>query len=126
MIDVFQNQIRAAAPRWQLARICGRAAWLLAVGLSTATCASSTNTFTNPVAARGADPWVIRQGGNYYYCQSRGGSITVSGAERLVDLGKNRGTRVWTLPSGTAYSRELSGAGIALRARSVVHLRGGG
>lgn len=69
--------------------------------------AEPANTFTNPVAVRGADPWVIRQRGSYFYCQSRGGSITVSKAERLVDLGRRRGTRVWTPPPGTAYSREL-------------------
>jgi GH43 family beta-xylosidase len=65
------------------------------------------NTFVNPVAANGADPWVIRHEGSYYYCRSRGGGIWVSKSERLVDLGQSRGARVWTPERGKPWSRSL-------------------
>lgn len=67
----------------------------------------STNTFTNPVASRGGDPWVIQWKGDYYYCQSRRGSVSVNKASRLVDIGVNNWSRVWTPPPGKPYSREL-------------------
>ena len=69
---------------------------------------AATATFTNPVASTGADPWVIRWQGHYYFCQSRGGrGVWISRSERLRDVGKGTWARVWTPPRGTAYSKEL-------------------
>jgi GH43 family beta-xylosidase len=104
---LLQNQSRNAIRLQRRLAVWGRMMLFMLVGVLTNFGALASSTFTNPVAVRGADPWVIRQGGSYFYCQSRGGSITVSKAERLVDLGQRRGTRVWTPPPGTAYSREL-------------------
>ncbi len=67
----------------------------------------AARTFTNPVVASGADPWVIRHEGAYYFCQSERGHIKVNRAERLQDIGVDHWQRVWTPPQGTAYSREL-------------------
>ena len=62
---------------------------------------SASVTFTNPIVARGADPWVIRWRGDYYFCQSRGGrGIRVSKAARLEDIGKGSWARVWSPPPG--------------------------
>jgi GH43 family beta-xylosidase len=70
--------------------------------------ADARATFTNPVVASGADPWVIRWRGNYYFCQSRGSrGIWISKAARLEDIGKGPWARVWSPPSGQTYSREL-------------------
>ena len=67
-----------------------------------------TNTFVNPVASTGADPWVIQRDGQYFYCLSRGGTaIWVSKAERLVDIGQSEPVRVWSPPAGTAWSKQL-------------------
>jgi GH43 family beta-xylosidase len=81
----------------------------VAVGpvIATATFAASASTFTNPVAMRGADPWVIQKGGSYFYCQSRRGGIVVSKVDRLTELGRARAATVWTPPRDTAYSQEL-------------------
>jgi GH43 family beta-xylosidase len=62
---------------------------------------------TNPVAPSGADPWVIRDGDQYYLCQSRRGSIWVNQCTRLQDIGQDHWKRVWTPPANTAYSKEL-------------------
>lgn len=64
-------------------------------------------TFTNPIVASGADPWVLRWQEQYYFCQAHFGSVWVSKSARLVDLGHGRRTRVWAPPPGTAYSEEL-------------------
>ncbi len=65
-------------------------------------------TFTNPIVARGADPWVIQWRGDYYFCQSRGGrGVSVSKAARLEEIGSGSWARVWSPPSGQPYSKEL-------------------
>ncbi|MCR5836513.1 MAG: family 43 glycosylhydrolase [Lachnospiraceae bacterium] len=33
----------------------------------------TTNCFVNPIRSDGADPWVVKAGDSYYYCQSSGG-----------------------------------------------------
>jgi GH43 family beta-xylosidase len=52
--------------------------------------------FTNPVA-RGADPWVVRHGGWYYFIQSRDRAIWVYKTDKLTEPIKN-GVKVWTAP----------------------------
>lgn len=67
----------------------------------------SSVTITNPVAAVGADPWVVAHGGGYYFCQSRKGSVCVARLDRLRDLATAKLLPVWTPPPGTAWSKEL-------------------
>ncbi|MEX2592759.1 MAG: glycoside hydrolase family 43 protein [Anditalea sp.] len=43
--------------------------------------------FANPIAD-GADPWVFKKDGFYYYCGSGEGGIVVSKSEKLTDLGE--------------------------------------
>lgn len=64
--------------------------------------------FHNPVAPRGADPWVIRDDdtGRYYYCFSGGNGVFVNEIESPAKLTAEGGTKVYTAPEGTAYSRE--------------------
>ena len=93
--------------QWCFTKVTRSVAALALLVLPVAAYSAPTNTFTNPIATRGADPWLIQHGGNYFYCQSRGGSVSVSKSERLVDIGKSRGMRVWTPPRGTAHSQEL-------------------
>lgn len=91
-----------AATRRLRAFCCGLlgGAFVLASG-------AAANTFVNPVAPNGADPWVVQHEGNYYYCYSRGGSIWVSKSERLVDVVAQRGRRVWTPERNQPWSRSL-------------------
>lgn len=51
--------------------------------------------FTNPIAD-GADPWIIKKNGYYYYCGSGDGGIYVSKSTKLTEPG-NRVT-VWKTP----------------------------
>ena len=64
-------------------------------------------TFTNPVVARGADPWVIQAKTNYYFCQSRRGGIYVKASSQLTELEKGSWSRVWTPPANQPYAKEL-------------------
>ena len=57
-------------------------------------------TFTNPIVRSGADPWVIRRDGHYYYCQSHGGGIMIAQADRLEEIGKGPCAIVWKPPRG--------------------------
>lgn len=63
-------------------------------------------TFTNPVAEHGADPWVIRDGNDYYYCYSGGNGVCVAKLTDLSKINGKNGVKVYTAPEGTMYSRE--------------------
>jgi GH43 family beta-xylosidase len=52
--------------------------------------------FTNPLAS-GADPWVVRQAGSYYFVQSRDRAIWVYKSDKLTEPTKN-GVQVWRVP----------------------------
>jgi GH43 family beta-xylosidase len=52
-------------------------------------------TFTNPVADAGADPWVIRWKDAYYYCRSAHGGICVARTTKLHELGQAKLVKVW-------------------------------
>ncbi len=65
-----------------------------------------TRTFQNPVAEHGADPWVIRDGDDYYYCYSGGDGVCVNKIESLDKITTDGGTKVYTAPAGTMYSKE--------------------
>lgn len=67
----------------------------------------SGRTFTNPIIAHGADPWVIRWNNQYYYCYSWKDRIWVNAAKNLEDIGKGASACVWRPPRGMAYSKEL-------------------
>lgn len=59
--------------------------------------------FTNPIA-EGADPFVIRKGDSYYFCQSEGDKgIAVWKSDRLTDKGVKR--LVWLTPK-TGWNRD--------------------
>lgn len=81
-----------------------RFAWLLAAVLGTA---HARETITNPVSPHGADPWVVRKDGMYYYCHSRNGSIWVNTNRTLQGAVRFAGRKVWTPPSGKPWSKEL-------------------
>jgi GH43 family beta-xylosidase len=55
-------------------------------------------TFTNPIAA-GADPWVVRQDGIYYYIQSRNDGIWISKSPKLTEVIVAAPTQVWSAPT---------------------------
>lgn len=66
---------------------------------------SAANTFVNPIA-EGADPWVIRDGDQYYWCYSDGNrGVAVSRSSRLRSVGTGR--VVWQAPETGPHSREI-------------------
>lgn len=54
------------------------------------------NYYTNPILPSGADPWVVKHEGWYYYCGGVPGGIGVSRSRDLHKL--NPLTRVWQVP----------------------------
>ena len=68
-------------------------------------------TFINPVLATGADPWVVRSDGAYYFIESRDGGIWVYRSTALTNLRQN-GVKIWQAPaagwnSGNVWAPEL-------------------
>ena len=65
-------------------------------------------TFKNPVCPSGADPWVIRDPdtGRYYYCYSGGNGVCVNEIADLAHITAEGGTKVYTAPENTMYSKE--------------------
>ena len=59
--------------------------------------------FTNPLAS-GADPWVVRHNGWYYYVRSRDRAIWVYKTRKLTELTKN-GVQAWSAP-GAGWNRD--------------------
>lgn len=53
------------------------------------------STFTNPIM-NGADPWVLKKDGYYYFCESRDGDIYVSKSEKLNE--PKNWKQVWHQP----------------------------
>ncbi len=55
----------------------------------------SCEEFKNPIMA-GADPWVVKKDGFYYFIKSEGGALHVSKSEKLTE--PREWVRVWTQP----------------------------
>jgi GH43 family beta-xylosidase len=67
--------------------------------------ASAFGTFTNPIAA-GADPWVVRHDGYYYWCLSQNGlGVAICKSDTLASLGKRH--VVWRAPDTGPHSKEI-------------------
>ncbi len=83
--------------------------WIAGPGAAFLLIADQTahETFTNPIVARGQDPWVVRWGSKYYYCQSRADGVCVTAATNLEDIGRGNLKRVWHPQEGLPYSREI-------------------
>lgn len=56
---------------------------------------NTTKTYTNPVW-NGADPWMIKEGDNYYYCFSANNSIQVSKSKKMTKKGETK--TIWKAP----------------------------
>jgi GH43 family beta-xylosidase len=51
------------------------------------------------IAAPAADPWMIFHNGFYYFCESRNHTtIHVRKSKTILDIGKDKGVKVWTPP----------------------------
>ncbi|MDR2675386.1 MAG: glycoside hydrolase family 43 protein [Opitutaceae bacterium] len=82
--------------------------FLITVILPLAACGgarAAANTFTNPIAA-GADPWIVRHDGYYYWCLSQNGlGVAICKSDTLTSLGKRH--VVWRAPATGPHSKEI-------------------
>ena len=70
--------------------------------------ADRPTTFTNPVMARGADPWVIQWEGQYIMSQSRGGvGVFIGATPHLYDWNNVEWTHVWQPEPDRMWSRHI-------------------
>ncbi|OUJ73625.1 glycoside hydrolase family 43 protein [Hymenobacter crusticola] len=68
---------------------------------------SPAKTFTNPLLANGPDPWVIRQGGYYYYLNTMGNRLAIRKTKALSQLAAAEPVTVWTPPATGPNARDI-------------------
>lgn len=61
-------------------------------------------TFNNPILNQGADPWVIKHEGTYYYTHTTGNNLTLRETSNMEDLNEASPLTIWTPPQGEEYS----------------------
>ena len=64
-------------------------------------------TFSNPLLAAGADPWVIFKDGYYYYTNTTGRDLTLWRTKDFTDLGQAEKKTVWTPPASGPNSKDI-------------------
>lgn len=95
---------------WILAACCAVLALLIAMKMEEPKVESKPKyeyiEIENPIYHTANDPWVVRQGNDFYYCWSEDG-IRVRRIDDLQDIKTTDGSLVWAPPKGTMYSEEL-------------------
>lgn len=61
--------------------------------------AASGRTFTNPLLPSGPDPWIVRDGDDYYYMHTLGDRLAIRKTRDLADLPNAAETTVWRPPA---------------------------
>ncbi|WP_343743807.1 glycoside hydrolase family 43 protein [Chitinophaga sp.] len=64
-------------------------------------------TFTNPLLQSGPDPWVIQEGGIYYYMATTGHNITIRKTKAMSALAAAPAVVVWTPPAKGPNARDI-------------------
>lgn len=67
----------------------------------------ASSTFTNPLLPTGADPWVIYDGGLYYYTNTTGNNITLWKTRDITDLRDAEKKVIWTPPPNGPYAKQI-------------------
>lgn len=68
---------------------------------------STPQTFTNPLLAAGADPWVTQKDGVYYYMHTTGNRLVLWKTKNIAELRSAEQKTIWEPPPGTEYSRDI-------------------
>lgn len=68
------------------------------------------STFTNPLLKHGADPWVIKKDGFYYYMHTLGNRIAIRKTQYMSELKKAEPTVIWRPSKETDHSSGIWGA----------------
>lgn len=63
--------------------------------------------FTNPLMARGADPWVTQKDGMYYYTYTQGSKVVLYVTKNISQLASVTPINVFVPPPGEMYSRNI-------------------
>lgn len=69
--------------------------------------AQKTETITNPILQRGADPWVVADGDTFHYCYVRKDTVFLKSVKRISELPHTKERSIWIPEKGTAYSKEV-------------------
>lgn len=63
--------------------------------------------FTNPLLDSGADPWIVRDGGTYYYMHTLGDRLAIRATRDLTRLAQAEETVVWRPPATGPNARSI-------------------
>ena len=80
---------------------------VLALFAACGTAQTASRTFHNPLLPSGPDPWVIADGGFFYYMNTTGSNLTIRRTRNLADLASAEKNVVWTPPATGPYSKQL-------------------
>jgi len=69
--------------------------------------AQKTENVSNPILARGADPWIIRKDGTFHYCYVRKDTVFLKSVERISQLAAVAERAIWIPEKGQPYSKEV-------------------
>jgi len=67
----------------------------------------AAGTFNNPLQTNGPDPWVIRQGGYYYYTNTTGNDLQIWKTRKLSEVSAAKPAVVWTPPATGPNSSQI-------------------
>ena len=67
--------------------------------LACAAAAAAEPRFHNPLLPSGPDPWIVRDGGTYYYMNTLGNRLAIRATRDLTRLAQAPETTVWTPPA---------------------------
>ena len=68
---------------------------------------NTNTTFTNPIRNSGADPWVFKDGNEYFVTFTTGGNITLLRTEKMSDVKSAVSKVVWHPPSTGLNSKQI-------------------
>ncbi|RAV31061.1 glycosyl hydrolase family 43 [Sinomicrobium soli] len=64
-------------------------------------------TFSNPLLDSGADPWVLKKGGQYYYTHTTGNRLVLRQTDHMENLDSAVPLTIWKPDPGQEYSHDL-------------------
>jgi GH43 family beta-xylosidase len=68
---------------------------------------TQTSTFKNPILNNGADPWVIKEGNEYFVTFTTGNNITLLRTNKMSDLRNATKKAVWVAPANGMNSKDV-------------------
>ena len=75
---------------------------LLGINIFIMTGCKTSGHYKNPVIFSGADPWIVKQNGFYYYCCSMDNGIGISKSKNLHQI--NPPKQIWKAPDGNKWN----------------------